>query len=371
MLLLRNKPSHCLRHLYLLSSRSLSTDPDSGPEPELSGSVPDAQYTRTAFGFHPNVSTIDAPFQSLVLTKTLHFNELPPSLTQGSSPLCSTLEPLFREAILLSVGKDKRVLTRRYKEKPEKELNTSDFYFSLIMNLVRLALIPQGALQPVLTYRPYVAFEWRTFDAFFERLEWIRVRGRPFGWLISSSENKVPPLFVTDQEEIDQLSRSPLHDLFPVSPFIGLTQHPQRPSCYAGTHPAQPEFRAPHTLIYLHNRKQTYAQNYQSVVMHLFSLLASYATLHCGAALGHELASPLSAQAVLTNGDKFTFFYYQLNTLQFEQLDKGSKNLLYTSDREIPLYRFDLMQERVTELNGECLRLFVQTLNNFVDNSDS
>ena len=371
MLLLRNNQlSHCVQHLYRLSCVRLSTDSEPTPSEQVR-SVSRADPLTNAFGFHPNVSTIDAPFQSLVLTKTLHFNELPPSLSQGSSQLSSSLELPFREAILLNVGKDKRVLTRRYKEKPERELNTSDFYLTLIMNLVRLALLPRGDHQPVLTYRPYVAFEWRAVDTFYKCLEWIRVRGRPFGWLISSSEDKAPPLFVTDHEAIGKLSQSPLHDMFPVSPFIGLIQHPQRPSCYAGTHPAQAHFRVPHTLVYLHNTQQSYVQNYQSVVMHLFALLASYATLHCGASLGDEMSAPLSAQAVLTRGDKFTFFYYQLNTLQLEQPDQGWKNLLYTSDPEIPLYQFDLVHEKITYFNAECLRLFLHTLNNSIDYNHS
>lgn len=347
-----------LRHFALLQCTNYSTEIASVQ----------SQPLKTVYGFHPNVTTIDAPYQFMVLTKTLHFNQLPDALsqTQESSTLASSLEQLVRNAIVLTVGKDKRVLTRRYKEKPEKELNTSDYYFSLMTNLLRIALTPQGTAQPVLTYRPYVAYEWEAVDTYTKKQEWVRVTGRPFGWLISSSRDKVSRLIIPDREEVNELSLSPLHDLFPVSPLIGLPKYTGSKPSYAGTHPAQEQFIVPHTLLYLHNRKNSHVQNFQSVCMHLFALLASYATIHCGAKHGYELAAPLSAQAILTTGDKFTYFYYQLNTLDTIQLDKGLKNLLYTSDREIPLYQFHLKDERIEEFSFECLRLFVHTLNNYV-----
>ena len=357
MLLIRSKAFIPLRNFALLHCTNYSTE-----------SV-QSQSLTNVYGFHPNVTTIDAPYQSMVLTKTLQFNQLPESLslTQESSTLASSLEQLVRDTILLTVGKDKRVLTRKYKEKPEKELNTSDYYFSLIVNLLRIALTPQGTTQPVLTYRPYIAHEWEAADTYSKESEWVRVTGRPFGWLISSSRDKVSPLIVPDREEVRELSLSPLHDLFPVSPMINLPKYTGSKPSYAGTHPAQEQFIVPHTLLYLHNTKHSHVQNFQSVVMHLFSLLASYATIHCGAKPGCELAAPLSAQAILTTGDKFTFFYYQLNTLDITQLSTGLKNLLFTSDREIPLYQFTLKDERIEDFSFECLRLFVHTLNNYVN----
>ncbi|KAI6653490.1 hypothetical protein LOD99_3386 [Oopsacas minuta] len=351
MLLLRSKTF--LTKLYYLGCSNLSTESES------------VQPLRSHYyyGFHPNVTTIDAPYQSMVLTKTLHYNQLPHSLSQNSD-VSSSIEQLVRDAIVLTVGKDKRVLTRKYKEKPENELNTDDYYLSLIMNLLRIALTPQGVYQPVLTYRSYIAYDWIAMDTYSHMEELIRMRGRPFGWLISSSQDKASPLVVPDPDEVRELSQSPLHDLYPVSPLIGL------PKCTfyhdsSDILPANEQFRVPHTLLYIHNMKLSHVQNFQSVVMHLFSLLASYATRYCGATPGHELATPLSAQAILTTGTKYTYFYYQLNTLDIAQIDTGLKNLLYTSDSEIQLYQFDLKQDKIIEFNLECLRLFVDTLNNF------
>ena len=319
--------------------------------------------TRMAYGFHPNTETLDAPKQALVLTKSLHFNQLPRGVSQGSVQLTQSLEPQFREAIVQAVGKDKRVLTRKYKEKPEKELNTGDFYFTLVMNLLRLGLAPLGPAQPVLTYKPYVAFEWKAFDTFSQTQQWMRVRGRPFGWLISSSKEMSPPLIESDPKEIQELSNFPLPELYPVSPFITLKQYRQRPSCAAGTHPGQERFRVPHTLVYLDDPKLQHKDNFQSMVFHLFSLLAAYATLHCGAEPDSDLDTPISCQGIQTSGRGYTFLYFQLNTLRLSD-HEGVKNFLYTSDHKIPLYQFDLKSEKVLELDFQCLRLLVHTLNN-------
>ena len=101
--------------------------------------------------------------------------------------------------------------------------------------------------------------------------------------------------------------------------------------------------------------------------MYLFTHLTTDLTQRQGKQYGEVLEDPVAAQAIVTNGKRFHFIWYQLNTLDLRD-DSGIKNLVYI---ESPpwLYRKIKSKEGdpkkyLTEMKEETVRWFVTMLLN-------
>ena len=68
---------------------------------------------------------------------------------------------------------------------------------------------------------------------------------------------------------------------------------------------------------------------------------------------------------IATNGKKFTFFYYQLNTLDLDE-DAGVKNLVHVDGPHLLYRKLEKKggKKCVVDLNEHVLRLLIATLTN-------
>lgn len=183
---------------------------------------------------------------------------LPPFISpQVPKDFLDEIEPYMKEQVRQTVGKEKRVLTRAYREKPENEANTPDFHKSLLLNLLLIVLCHTKQFpylkNCLMSSMPSLKIDWNTYDPYFERNEWVRFHGAPDSTLISTTLENAVPTPVTDKEEIKKMSAIPLPDLFPVSPLLDVTESPAKIEFDYGVIPELTKYNTPHTLIYFGN----------------------------------------------------------------------------------------------------------------------
>ena len=129
-----------------------------------------------------------------------------------------------------------------------------------------------------------------------------------------------------------------------------------------------------HTMVVVDNGK--YApppskgmpeiQLLQKGLVYTFGRLLSQAvSKHGNGILGNVLPEPECAQCTVTDGERFSFIWFQLNTLDFEDLDSDVKNLVYI---ERPGRLFSSVEDHthqrkvVKDLNEDVLRTLISQL---------
>ncbi|EDO39571.1 predicted protein [Nematostella vectensis] len=87
-----------------------------------------------------------------------------------------------------------------------------------------------------------------------------------------------------------------------------------------------------HTML-LTCVNQSATQMQSNGILNMFSLLLSHA-LDDGRVFGSELSSPIATKCIVTDGTKYIFMCYQLNTLNFgkKKKDNSIKNMVWMTD---------------------------------------
>ena len=158
----------------------------------------------------------------------------------------------------------------------------------------------------------------------------MAVQGRP-GTLLFS-KRRFPRLF--NQETV---KASVSHNI-PSSPIEGVTVFSDLETQYvyehtmAGFYPQQ-GYPYCHTLIIPEQYDESEeAQLIQKCIVYLFGSLAAQAVeKHGQDIIGKELPEPECAQGIVTDGSRFSFVWYQLNTLDLSTVMRGVKNLASVS----------------------------------------
>jgi len=118
-----------------------------------------------------------------------------------------------------------------------------------------------------------------------------------------------------------------------------------------------------HMLFVLDRTSHTPEQSFAHALMQMFTQSAAQ-TVQNGFKLDKDLYFPLSSQAVLTDGKRFSFACYQLNTLDFTKESQSSKyNYLWVGP-SIDLYEYISSDCEVVGLNEECVKIVLQFLLN-------
>ena len=113
-----------------------------------------------------------------------------------------------------------------------------------------------------------------------------------------------------------------------------------------------------HTVLVADSNSKSRDQFLAHGLMSLFSQSAAQA-LQYGYRLGRDLSFPLVSQAIVTNGRKFTFVCFQLNTLDMEH-DMGTWNVLWGGPT-LDLFEKTHKQELVG-FREECAQLFLKVM---------
>lgn len=192
--------------------------------------------------------------------------------------------------------------------------------------------------------------------------ERIAVKGLPGDMLLS--RNPLPPLF-TDEEEMSASSVAmPTRGL-----FSDLRQWEVREMEGEGERDNVKKSRFPHlhTLWLLDCHDTSEVQLLQRGLLFTFARLVRQAvSVHGPQVVGGALPQPLSGQCVVSNGQRVSFIWLQLNTLALERGDGEGGNLVCV-ERPGQLYSgVEMVGGRrkrcVVDLNKDILRTLLATI---------
>ncbi|XP_071794238.1 large ribosomal subunit protein mL65-like [Asterias amurensis] len=142
------------------------------------------------------------------------------------------------------------------------------------------------------------------------------------------------------------------------------------PDCFPGYKVGNP-YNFGHTQVYVpsFDRLRCKKQNLLEEVLMGCGLSASFGWLHSLAMYNmfnpyKDLTQPMTCQTIVTNGSKFSFFCYQLNTLGLSERsqDNPLRNVCWHTE-DLSLYG-DIKDGKVRDFNNEILKMMVAFLMN-------
>lgn len=343
----------------------------------ISGFQARFQHAKTsAFVYHPNKQTLEADIQMFGWTKAQQVQQPPAIFSRLRDEMDLRLfQPLVEKHILTSRYYERVEVKRREGKRPPKDLTRGthkNFPFSLVQNIIKTALAsaykhPQVRQLNVVVDAP-ISATWNCEGTS------VAVRGRPGLWLSSSQ-----PLARFFDEALVEESKSYVFDKVSPNPLhYGLRQWEVNETQSPGFVTASSNkvtFPYLHTMVVIDNGEYIpppskgvpEIQLLQKGLVYTFGRLLTQAVLkHGNEVLDSVLPEPECAQCMVTDGQRFAFFWFQLNTLDLRDLNSGVKNLVCM---ERPGQLFSLIEDHthqrkiVKDVNVDILQtIFSQML---------
>ena len=334
------------------------------------------QHAKTAaYVYHPNKQTLEADIQMFSWTKAQKLEQPPEILTKLREEELDLklFQPLMEKHILTSRYYEREEIKRKSKRQP-KDLTRgthSKFPFSLVQNIVKTTLVsayryPQVRQLNVVVDAP-VSATWNCQGVA------MTARGRPGMWLNSS--RPLPQFFndslvdETKSFSFEEVSPNPLHHNLGLYTVKDL----QSPG-FVATTLEKVSFPYLHSMMVIDNgeyipppsRGVPEVQLLQKGLVFTFGRLLTQAVLkHGNEILGQVLPEPECAQCLVTDGQRFSFLWFQLNTLDLDDLNSGVKNMVYI---ERPGQLFSSIEDHthqrkiVMDLSEDVLRTIISQL---------
>ena len=293
--------------------------------------------TLEAYISHPSVRMPYPKEQTLALTKSQLLRD-PPKAFSGYSDNRLDLS-IWKEAICNSIiyaRNFEREISKDVKDDNEDEGHPAAGYqFNLFANIIKnlLSLAKEEDLDILKNLHfignPPVDSTWQLMDE-----PVVGVRGRFSGTLVKSKK-PLRPFFNPDEvdilenslgwtdKELDEaakrrillcLHKSTVQQISPPTPLSSFN------------------FPYVHTLVFIDDLRIDEDQLIQRVVLSLHGLLLEQARAKISPTGGLGglgiLPEPECAQAIITDGQCFTYIWYQLNTADFRNLSSGPRNFL-------------------------------------------
>ena len=295
---------------------------------------------------HPRVKMRNPESQALTLTKSREASQPPEEFVKFSANLDTTpWKRLLEKSIIFY-----------------KDFNSSsdhidpDCPVSLVQNILK-ALFSQSSkynsLKDLYVWGDcHVTSSWHCMG---KRMD---VRGRP-GVLIKS-RNPLKNFFDLNHQESSIDAEMPVDELFSKLNIwnVHKTIDTQPPAVQGFPHI--------HTLIITPGLRTSYQVLLQNSILYLHGLLTRQKLMKQSGQLEPEemeLTKPECGQSLITDGQEFSFVWYQLNTLDLNDVNSGMKNTvhmiksqkLYTDIKHIN-QRQDYSSRRLANYNDEVLR---------------
>lgn len=305
-----------------------------------------------AYVFHPNVQTLEADIQALHWTKTVQVDHPPSPVKEVRTSL--DVSP-FQKAV------ERCVIVARNYETQEEERVPKMYTFGLMQNLLKTVMTfapeyPQLRDLSII-HEPHIAATWEHLS------RRMAVRGRPGTFLTSKRKH---PLFYSD-EIVKSSEEYDVEPMGEISPFVDLREQLVKTVNSTGLLNGR-SFPYLHTLILLDNEGTPEIQLIQKALVYSFGALGAQAIeRHGDDVIGADLPQPECIQCIVSNGKRFSFLWYQLNTLNTDDLSgRGIRNLvhvarpgkLYTKIKAIAGQR----KKVVEDLDTDILRTFLSVL---------
>ena len=329
------------------------------------------QTLTSAYVFHPNIETTEADKQMMMWTKSVSIIDPPPAFM--SLMESANLEPMRRimeTTILASRLYEKREIRKKNKNNPKDLTRGTHKYFpsSLLQNQFKNVMgfakdYPQlWHLNPA--PESHVSATWKVMD------EMLSVHGRPGTFLNS----KRPMSQFYGQEIIEKTKDIPMDSLGPIPVFSDLNKYPVKDTANTGLYPDKAFFPHFHTLLVVDNGEYIPppSKGVPEIQLLLRGLLFTFSRLlaqavakHGEGVLGQVLPEPECGQSIMTDGNRFSFLWFQLNTLDMSDLESGVKNIVCF---QRPGEAFEAVEEerknryQLTKVNEDVLRMYLSML---------
>ena len=322
--------------------------------------------------FHPYTDTPRPELQTYTWTKTRRTSVIPPEFVRFRDSVdVSQVSRLAEKAVVFS-----RHFQFQDKAKPQ------EYASGEMQNLLRVILTLQTPHHPHLE-NLHVAFEPQIRAVWKYRRHDLAVFGRP-GTLVTS-KHSLPRFF--DASAYKQVLEQSSPEKYLGKLFTGMMSRPvYKTKINGGFFPGR-SFPFAHTLIVVdhvdlpmvrrYRRSRTESRQLaeraevtemhrklvmRNCVMHMYALLLAQAVeKHGQEVIGRNLPEPECMQAIVTNGQHFTFLWYQLNTLQVSnETQPVPSNLVMITEPEM-LYskvakKLGEVNIRALDFNEEVLR---------------
>ena len=300
--------------------------------------------------FHPKVQTQEADVQVFHWTKSMQVDHRPAAVEQLRDGI--DLFPFRKSA-------EKSIIVARNFE-TQSEYTPQTYPFGLVQNLLK-NVFTHAPMYPRLlnlhvAHEPYIAATWTHLN------ETLAVRGRP-GLFLTSKEG-FPHFY--DNDIIEESRMYSFESMGDISLHIDLKRNAVREENNSGFLKGRtfPHF---HTLIVVDNQGTPEVQLIQKGIMYTFGALVAQASeRHGNGILGKQLLEPECAQCIVTNGKRFSFIWYQLNTLDTGNTNDGVKNLVCIERPGLLYSKIEAVKgrrkKRVSDLNDEILRTLLSVL---------
>ena len=322
----------------------------------------------TAYVYHPRKQTLEADIQAFLWTKTQSVKHPPRTVLEIRERL--KLDPflsLIDHVILASRVYETQEVKMKYKNKP-KDLTRGahkNFPFSLMQNILKFVL-NHSAQYPQLrnlgvSLEPFVSATWPCMG------DKISVRGKQD--MVLNSKAPLPQFY--DPLLTEQSMDYSFESLGQASPFIDLKKYPVTEQISSGFTETRTLFPHFHTLFVIDNGEYIEPpskglpeiQLLQNGIVFTFGRLFAQAVSKYGRdVIGRDLPEPECAQCIVTDGCRFSFLWYQLNTLNTNNTNEGVKNLVCI-DRPGLLYSSveadGLFKKTIVDLNEDILRSLI------------
>ena len=264
---------------------------------------------------HPGTKTSYPETQLLALTKSqiLPAEQLPKKFVEYSQRLDTSLwNETIEKAIVYAHDFDNQF-----------DGVSKLFPFNLLQNIIKI-LLSQSKHYPQLKDLFFagdcdVNSTWKVLE------QLMSVRGHITGTIVKS-KNKSKVFFdeyLVKESESYTFPSSEINDVFARLNTWNIYRYdPLTPSSIVLKYPNT------HSVILIDNENQLEARLLQRCVLNIHGLIMNEATKKYGTVGLGLLPEPECAQGVVTDGKKFIFLWYQLNTADCNDLNDGIKNLV-------------------------------------------
>ena len=305
-----------------------------------------------AYAFHPKVQTMEADVQVFHWTKSKQVEDRPETVEalRNSIDLTAFRGPL-----------EKNIIVARNFETQE-EYTPQTYPFGLLQNILKTVLTNAHQYPQLhnlhIAREPHIAATWQHSS------EMMSVRGRP-GDLLNSKE-KLPVFY--DDVLVTESKDYSFEPMGPLSPYRDLQQLSVKNYCSTGFLRGR-SFPYLHTLMVVDNQATPWTQLIQKGILYTFAALVAQAVERQGESIiGTEIPEPECGQCIVTNGKRFSYIWYQLNTLNMEDINAGIKNLVHVESPGLLYSKIEKIkgapkrQRRIVDLNDDILRTLLSVL---------
>lgn len=320
---------------------------------------------KESYVYHPKQETLEADVQASLWTKTHTLQQCPPSFAKLRNELeLDRFKALIKLTIVSSRVYEMKEVKMKHKNKPRDRTKGShkNFPLSLFLNLFRTALTYTTSYPHLsnlnLSLEPFVSASWPCGD------DRMTTRGKVD--MLLSSQRPLEQFY--DANTVQESANFDFQSLQNVLTFVDLKKHLVNDTFSSGCLGKSSHYPHAHTLVVLDNGDYIEApskavpevQLIQKGLMFTFGRLCAQAVSKYGEEIiGQDLPQPECAQCIVTNGQNFSFLWYQLNTLKTDSLNEGVKNLVFI-DRAGMLYSSvesqGMFRKTLADINNDVLQ---------------